>query len=68
MIPARTFRRPAAAPKPILYPAGTQLADVPPLARGLTWIEYLDTQIAEWKKAPLPVPEAPQSVLTKRKR
>jgi hypothetical protein len=51
MIPRRTFRPvPVAAPKPFLYPRGTTLAEIPALARGLTWMEYLDHCIAETKK------------------
>lgn len=33
-----------------LYPAGTRLKDVPPEARGMAWTEWLDAQIAEWKR------------------
>lgn len=62
----RTFRRDPEPSKPFLYPRGTTLADVPPLARGLTEMQYLDHCIAEWKKeamqnqqnpAPVPPPE-----------
>jgi hypothetical protein len=64
MIPRRTFR-PAPQPvKPFLYPRGTLMADVPPLHRGLTDMQYLDHCIAVSKKeaALAPEPEAPPVV------
>jgi hypothetical protein len=53
MIPPRlprTFRKPEPLAKPFLYPRGTTLAEIPPLARGLTEMEYLDYCIAQSKK------------------
>lgn len=54
--PVRTFRRAPEPQKPILYPAGTSMVDVPPLARGISPMEYLDICIAHWKQTPVDMP------------
>lgn len=42
----RQFKSPPKATPSTLYPRGTAMADVPPLARGITWAEYVDLQLA----------------------